>query len=564
MRRLLTLVLLPSLLAVGIVLMPTAAGATERRVPTVATEVTASVVTTKTVSLQGGSQSVVAYWRGNPGARVTLSFSQDGTHFSVPVDADRDDLGLQRRNGMTYGAIHDARGALAVRVVTNQALARLTILRMSDGAVTTQPKATTPAAQAATTQPAIESRAGWGADPLTMTWAPQFSPTKKLIVHHTDTKNTYTDKAGAEQQIRNIYYFHSVTQGWGDIGYNFIIDKFGTIYEGRYSRVYAGVSPSGDDATGNGVTGAHTDGWNTGTVGIALLGTFTAEDVTPAARAALESLLAWEASRHGINPQATTPFVNPVSLASITTPDIASHSAYTATACPGAVFNATLGTIRAEVAVRIKPAVLPARASLIFSPLDFTGDAKADVMRVTPNGDLYLFRGNGLGGFAASGVKIGSGWGGFVTMLSPGDFTGDGRSDILGVARNGDLYLFRGNGLGRFSGSAVKIGVGWGGFVKLFSPRDFTGDGKADIVGVLGNGDLYLYRGNGLGKFLGSGVRIGTGWAGFRTLFSPGDFTGDGRSDMIGVLANGDMYLYRGNGLGRFTGSGVRIGTGWV
>jgi len=82
MRRLLTLVLLPSLLAVGIVLMPTAAGATERRVPTVATEVTASVVTTKTVSLQGGSQSVVAYWRGNPGARVTLSFSQDGNHFS--------------------------------------------------------------------------------------------------------------------------------------------------------------------------------------------------------------------------------------------------------------------------------------------------------------------------------------------------------------------------------------------------------------------------------------------------------------------------------------------------
>jgi hypothetical protein len=74
MRRLLTLVLLPSLLAVGIVLMPTSAGATERRVPTVATEVTAGVVTTKTVSLQGGSQSVVAYWRGTP-ARASRSRS---------------------------------------------------------------------------------------------------------------------------------------------------------------------------------------------------------------------------------------------------------------------------------------------------------------------------------------------------------------------------------------------------------------------------------------------------------------------------------------------------------
>jgi hypothetical protein len=189
-----------------------------------------------------------------------------------------------------------------------------------------------------------------------MTWAPAFYATKKLIVHHTDTSNDYVDQAGAESQVRAIYYYHSVTQGWGDIGYNFLIDKFGTIYEGRYSRDYAGANPSGDDVSGRGVTGAHAQGWNSGTVGIAMLGTFTDQDVTPAARAALESLLAWEASRNGIDPLATETFVNPVSGASITTPNIAAHRNYGATACPGDAFYATLPQIRSDVAALVSGA----------------------------------------------------------------------------------------------------------------------------------------------------------------------------------------------------------------
>jgi hypothetical protein len=186
-----------------------------------------------------------------------------------------------------------------------------------------------------------------------MTWTPQFYATKKLIVHHTDTSNDYVDQAGAEAQIRSIYYYHSVTQDWGDIGYNFLIDKFGTIYEGRYSRDYAGATPSGDDAAGNGVTGAHTSGWNSGTVGVALLGTLTTSDATPAARDALERLLAWEASRHGIDPLASDTFVNPVSGATVTTPNIAGHRDYAATACPGDTFYPTLPALRTAVAARV-------------------------------------------------------------------------------------------------------------------------------------------------------------------------------------------------------------------
>jgi hypothetical protein len=92
---------------------------------------------------------------------------------------------------------------------------------------------------------------------------------------------------------------------------------------------------------------------------------------------------------------------------------------------------------------------------------------------------------------------------------------------------------------------------------------DFTGDGKADVHATKSNGDLYLYRGNGTGAFTGAGTRIGTGWGTLTKLLSPGDFTGDGKADLIATKTNGDLYLYRGNGTGAFTGAGTRIGTGW-
>ncbi|MDQ1536022.1 MAG: hypothetical protein QOE58_415, partial [Actinomycetota bacterium] len=203
-------------------------------------------------------------------------------------------------------------------------------------------------------------------------------------------------------------------------------------------------------------------------------------------------------------------------------------------------------------------------STAIFSPLDFTGDHKSDVMRVTPAGELYLYRGNGLGAFSGPGTKIGSGWGGFARVFSPGDFTGDGKSDILAVKTNGDLYVYRGSGLGGFTGAATKVSAGWAGFSKVFSPGDFTGDGRSDVMAVLGSGDLFLFRGNGQGGFTGRATRIGTGWGGFAKVFSPGDFTGDGRSDIMAVGSNGDLHLYRGNGIGGFWGAGTKIGAGWA
>ena len=359
MRRLLALVLLSSLFTVVAELTPVSSDAVPKATPTHAEHVTAAVSGTKVFRLSRTATSVAAYWKGSPRAHVMLAFSSDGQHFGAPVDADRDELGRSRHDGTTYGALRDTGGATAVQVMADRRLPRLTVLGLTDGRTTTTRSAPGQPADAATTEPPVVSRSAWGADPQYMTWAPAFYPTKKLIVHHTDTSNSYADQAGAESQIRSIYYYHAVTQGWGDIGYNFLVDKFGNVYEGRYSRDYQGANPSGDDAAGNGVTGAHTQGWNSGTVGIAMLGTFTDQDVTPAARQALESMLAWEANRNGIDPQATQPFTNPVSGATTTTPNIAGHRDYAATACPGETFYASLPTIRADVAARISGGTPP-------------------------------------------------------------------------------------------------------------------------------------------------------------------------------------------------------------
>jgi hypothetical protein len=189
-----------------------------------------------------------------------------------------------------------------------------------------------------------------------------------LIVHHTATQNNDPDPAAT---IRSIYYYHAVTQGWGDIGYNFLIDEAGNVYEGRYSRSYApGESPTGQDASGNGVTGAHAQGYNSGTVGIALLGTLTNQDATPAARDALESLLAWEADGHGLDPQGSALYTNPVNGTQATFPNIAGHRDVAATECPGATFYATLPAIRSDVAARI--AAAHAVGTKTYQPAGYT------------------------------------------------------------------------------------------------------------------------------------------------------------------------------------------------
>jgi hypothetical protein len=297
---------------------------------------------------------VAVYWNDHPDARVLVGFG-DGPL----VDAGRDELGAQRHNGVTYGAILLAPHTKLVRIVSDQPLTALKLFAVPDHPLRwigskILPKKPTPGKAA---RPAIIARADWGADESLRftngreTWSPTFHPVQKLIVHHTDTANNDPDPAST---VRAIYRYHAISQGWGDIGYNFLIDEAGHIYKGRNSHAASSDADTitGQDAAGNGVTGAHAHAYNAGSVGVALIGTLTYQDATPAAKRALEDLLAWEAQAHGIDPHGTSTYTSPTDGHQKTFPNIAGHRDVGETQCPGGAFYATLPAVRDAVAAR--------------------------------------------------------------------------------------------------------------------------------------------------------------------------------------------------------------------
>lgn len=213
------------------------------------------------------------------------------------------------------------------------------------------------------------SRAQWGADEslrlsddgdgATEVWPPAFYPVQAMTVHHTAGSNNDPDPAAT---VRAIYRFHAVDRGWGDIGYHYLIDEQGFIYEGRWSGEASSRCDAGGDgsdfahnAAGHLVTAGHTGGYNSGNIGAALLGTFTDVGPKPAAVGALEGVLAENASRHGLDPQGTVNYVNPVNLNTTTADTISGHRDWTATECPGERLYAQLPDIRVNVAALMGP-----------------------------------------------------------------------------------------------------------------------------------------------------------------------------------------------------------------
>jgi N-acetylmuramoyl-L-alanine amidase len=372
---------------------PTAAGAAPAQ--TAARESEGAVARAKTFRALGPVSHFAVHWRGHREARVRVAVSRDGRHFGARRRVMLDEVAESAPGRETYGALMPARRARAVRVYTDRPLRRATVLWLTDRGAPVRRAASA----ASFSQPGVVPRIDWGADESLRfdstgkeIWPPAFYPVQKLIVHHTATRNGDPDPAAT---VRSIYYYHSVTQGWGDVGYNFLIDEAGRIYEGRHTFDYPpGSSPTGEDAAGNGVTAAHASGFNSGTVGIALLGTLTSRDATPAASDALERLLAWEADHHGINPQGSSLYTNPVNGSQATFANIAGHRDVAATECPGGVFYSTLPVIRSRVAALIENSPPPPDFSLSVSPAGRT------VARGTST--TYTVTIARSGGFAAS------------------------------------------------------------------------------------------------------------------------------------------------------------------
>ena len=260
-----------------------------------------------------------------------------GAHASDPVWAGGADE-LQLR------AARRPAGVLEVRFVAVPAAARRRVA---------------PAARAAQAgaPPAIIPRAAWGGDGVTPRAAPDFGDVQVAFVHHTVSANDYApeDSAGV---VLAMAKYHRDTNGWNDLGYNFVVDKYGQVFEGRAGGI--------DQA----VIGAQAQGYNSHSTGIANIGTFTDVGQTDAALDAMAKLIAWKLPLHG------APVTGQIVLTSgggdlnryksgtpVTLQRISGHRDGDATECPGTALYAQLPELRRRAAA-IAPAAPIASVAL--------------------------------------------------------------------------------------------------------------------------------------------------------------------------------------------------------
>ncbi|AJF65604.1 FG-GAP-like repeat-containing protein [Streptomyces vietnamensis] len=178
-------------------------------------------------------------------------------------------------------------------------------------------------------------------------------------------------------------------------------------------------------------------------------------------------------------------------------------------------------------------------------------DASSDISEVY-QGVLYI-----------ANNRIGSGWGVYNAIVGPGDLSGDGKGDLLARDTSGNLYLYKGNGAGTALSSRIKVGSGWGGYNKLVGAGDYTGDGRTDLLARTSGGDLYLYPGTGVEATpFGTRRFIGSGWNAYTKIVAPGDLDTDGKADLLGITSGGDLYRYLNTAPAKFS-LRTGLGSGW-
>ncbi|MFJ6434334.1 FG-GAP repeat domain-containing protein [Streptomyces sp. NPDC091416] len=185
---------------------------------------------------------------------------------------------------------------------------------------------------------------------------------------------------------------------------------------------------------------------------------------------------------------------------------------------------------------------------------------------------LAVCKNGWLTGGSVGQWSIGGGWNIYDTLVGPGDLTGDGKGDLLARDKSGHLYLYRSTG-NEFSlstpsfASRVEVGGGWGLYDRIVGAGDYTGDGRADIVARTPAGVLYLYAGTGITSSpFGRRVKVGSGWNVYSKLAAIGDVDGDGRGDLLAADRGGHLYRYASTGAAPGAGSfrpRALIGGGW-
>lgn len=305
-----------------------------QRVAWAAPETRTQIVNTtdeQVTSLDIPATHAVVSWTGDAKADVVARTADKAGNWSAWKKVVVDDEGLPEQSGMVVveNAVKvqvDVRSGVAdnlkVRAIDTKNGPRHMVLQSAE------PKAD--ALAGTTPQPSVIPRSEWGADESLRKGTPEFAPITRVIVHHTATDNNDPNPAAT---VRAILSWHTQGNGWNDIGYNFLIDSAGNIYEGRKARTYSpGEIPTGEDTRGNGVIGAHASNNNTGTVGISMIGNFSEVAPSAAQQEALAKLIAWKADKHNLD---------------VTAPGIVvGHRDVGQTECPGNVGYTILPSIR--------------------------------------------------------------------------------------------------------------------------------------------------------------------------------------------------------------------------
>jgi N-acetylmuramoyl-L-alanine amidase len=213
--------------------------------------------------------------------------------------------------------------------------------------------ASTPVAEALAPKPSVVNRAGWGADlpsgGCPPRKPPEYGTVQAAVIHHTVNANDYTPEE-APSIVLGICRFHVYANGWNDIGYNALVDRYGTLYEGRAGGLKRPI------------VGAQAQGFNTQTTSIASIGDHTGETPTPEAQRSIIQFLAW---KMGVN--RAYPVTASIQLTSaggsqnrypagtvLTVPRIMGHTTLGLTACPGGAMIPLIPQIQAAVQKRIK------------------------------------------------------------------------------------------------------------------------------------------------------------------------------------------------------------------
>ena len=285
--------------------------------------------------------AIAPHWPGDVGAAaaVEVALSADGQNFSQPqtLGPATADAGPPDRNGRTYGTLLMTgksqyvkyRGVDANGNTTAIPGLAFTYIDATGGPTTSD--ISQAALSPSLSRPPIISRSEWGAnlayggkDRAADLWPPQYQTVEHVIIHHSETPN-FDDPL---LEIRSIHYYHAITRGWGDIGYNYLVDFMGNVYEGRTG--------------GENVVGGHAYQYAYGSAGICCMGDFSVDNCTPEALAGLIWITAW--AGRNLDPLGSADFHQTAKC-----PTICGHRDVVDSSCPGDGLYADLDHIRHAV-----------------------------------------------------------------------------------------------------------------------------------------------------------------------------------------------------------------------